>query len=73
MVPRDERDEGLGLCMDCGQELGVDPSHAFVDEAGVELCWDCALKRGGVFDEGADTWRVLPDVTGLPDERRPQP
>ncbi|MEW5740866.1 MAG: hypothetical protein AB1938_18245 [Myxococcota bacterium] len=71
MLPRDEREEGLNVCFDCGLELGLDASHAFAGEGGVQVCWDCALKRGGVFDEDADEWRVIPDLSGLPDERRP--
>jgi hypothetical protein len=35
------------------------------------LCLECALKRGGVFDEDTDRWVVPPDVEDLSDERRP--
>lgn len=71
MMPRDERDDVLGLCSDCGMDVGVDVSHVFVSEGGARLCWDCALERGGEFDEKHDRWLVPPALNGLPDERRP--
>jgi len=71
MVERDTRDEAMGLCSDCGMDVGLEESHAFASGGGVTLCWACAVKRGGEFDEDADRWRVPPRTADLPDERQP--
>jgi hypothetical protein len=58
------------LCSDCGMDLGVDLVHAYLGSAGVQLCWECALARGGAFDERRERWNPPPDISDLPDERR---
>ncbi len=35
------------------------------------LCHACARRRGGVYDAERERWTVEPDLTDLPDERRP--
>jgi len=73
MVREREQDEAT-FCTDCGRDIGVDASQYFESgEDGVSLCWECALKRGGVFDAKQDRWIQPPDVSDLPDERRPHP
>jgi hypothetical protein len=71
MVERAKREELVGACMDCGEDVGLEDSHAFEWGGGGALCWTCALKRGGVYDEKYDRWVVAPKVEDLPDERRP--
>lgn len=73
MVQQRERDESSAVCTACGMDIGVDPSHSWEDESGVRLCWECALRRGGVFDARKDTWTTAPNVGDLPDERRAHP
>jgi hypothetical protein len=61
------RSEGAELvpCADCGAEIasGRDRSYACDDER--ELCFACALRRGGVYDEGHDAWSRPPVVADL--------
>lgn len=71
MVERDKRDDTVGTCTDCGQDVGLEVSHAFAPGGGVVLCWACAVRRGGVYDEKYDTWISPPRTGDLPDERRP--
>ena len=66
----DEQDEASS-CIDCGAMVWVDSDKAFASGPDTYLCYACSRRRGGVFDEREDRWAVLPDVTGLPDERRP--
>jgi hypothetical protein len=72
-MEREELEEQT-VCSDCGGT--VDPSgtdRSFAAGDGVFLCWECAEKRGGSYDEHTDRWVVPPDVSGLFDERRPHP
>jgi len=71
MLQIDQSEDTLLVCTDCGMDLGVDLTHAYLGSAGVQLCWECALARGGSFDEKRERWTRPPDVTDLPDERRP--
>jgi hypothetical protein len=58
-------------CVDCGAVLWPDVDRTFACSADTYLCFECAERRGGVYDEEADGWSVPPDMSGLPDERRP--
>ena len=57
-------------CLNCGVELWPDVDRAFASGPGAYLCFECAERRGGVFDADEDSWTVAPDVSGLVDERR---
>lgn len=61
---RDEFDR-LEICLDCGAELapGTDRDFEF-GVAGV-LCFGCAERRGGSYDENQSRWVDLPDVADL--------
>ena len=60
-----ESDEGLTECIDCGAliEEDADPSFAFGTQS--TLCFECAIRRGGVFDPAMETWTVPPDISSL--------
>jgi sulfur relay (sulfurtransferase) complex TusBCD TusD component (DsrE family) len=50
-------------CMDCGTPIDADQAvaqrtFALTDE--VVLCNACALRRGGVYDDAADKWKLAP-------------
>jgi hypothetical protein len=64
-------DDELATCIDCGAAVFTDVDRSFTCSADEVLCFDCARRRGGVFDEHEDRWVVPPDVGGLADERRP--
>jgi hypothetical protein len=55
----------LRTCAECGAELtpGVDREYAFGSEA--FLCYACAVRRGGVYDEAHDRWLEGADTSGL--------
>ena len=52
-------------CSDCG--AGVAPSQDRLYAFGTDgvLCMECALRRGGAWDEGKDRWTVPPRVDDL--------
>ncbi len=59
-------------CADCRATIAPsDRVFAISDET--FLCFECAVKRGGVYDEPHDRWLVEPNVADEPDERRPHP
>lgn len=55
----------LTWCADCGSELdpGRDRAYGFGPEA--FLCYACAERRGGIYDEAHDRWLRDPDTGGL--------
>ena len=61
------RSETLELrpCALCGAEISParDRGYCFATEA--FLCFDCAIRRGGRWDEAQDRWDVEADVSGL--------
>jgi hypothetical protein len=63
----------LCQCVGCGADIDVtaDRYYASSDTDETVLCFECAIARGGVYDENHDTWTVPPDASLLPDERRP--
>jgi hypothetical protein len=68
----DEQDEAVA-CIGCGAELWPDVDRAFACDDDSFLCFECAERRGGVYDADEERWSVPPDVIGLPDERRAHP
>jgi hypothetical protein len=65
--------EDLVTCVDCGGAVWADVDRSFMYATDEVLCFECARRRGGVFDEHEDRWVVPPDVDGLDDDRRPHP
>jgi len=54
-------------CLSCGAEvsLGVDRAFALTDDAA--LCFACAVRRGGSYNEAHDQWTKAPNLSGLRD------
>jgi hypothetical protein len=51
------------ICASCGTEvLPTERPYAFEDQV---LCYECAIARGGVYDETHDHWDRPPDVSDL--------
>lgn len=63
----------LERCLECGATVAPATDRAFAISDEAVLCFACAERRGGRFDEARDGWIVPPDLSGLPDERRPHP
>lgn len=55
----------LTACADCGGELAPGRDRAFGFGSQGFLCYDCALRRGGVYDETHDRWLQDPETRGL--------
>lgn len=53
------------VCASCGVELRAAERVCAVD--GIALCYECALTRGGAYDERHDHWTRTPDVSDLSD------
>ena len=66
--------EDLGppvACAGCGAEIAPEIDRAYAYGPDSYLCFECAERRGGIYDAQEDRWTAAPDVSGLPDERRP--
>jgi hypothetical protein len=53
------------VCADCG--TAVSPGEDRVYPFGTEsvVCMECAVRRGGAYDEAKDRWTVPPRVDDL--------
>jgi hypothetical protein len=57
--------EELAPCRGCGAEIAtVERAYVFGQED--MLCFECAVARGGTYDERLDRWEPTPDVSDLP-------
>jgi hypothetical protein len=70
---QDQYENGLTECFDCGARIDPALDRAFAMSTDAFLCFECARRRGGVYDSDADRWIVPPDVSDEADERRPHP
>ncbi|MCK6534585.1 MAG: hypothetical protein L6Q84_16545 [Polyangiaceae bacterium] len=63
----------LTQCAECGAEIAPGPDRAFAYSDEDVICYECSVKRGGVWDALHERWEKDPDLAGLPDPRRPHP
>jgi hypothetical protein len=59
-----EPDELLS-CSDCGAAVATVQERLYAFGTDGVLCMECALRRGGTWDEGRDRWSVPPRVDDL--------
>jgi hypothetical protein len=59
-----EPDESMS-CSDCGAAVATDQERLYAFGTDGVLCMECALRRGGAWDEGRDRWTVPPRVDDL--------
>jgi hypothetical protein len=52
-------------CFGCGAEVQGVSDRAFSFGTRGVLCFDCALARGGRYDEGRDGWVDEPNLDGI--------
>ena len=52
-------------CAVCRAEIRASLDRAYVITSRTALCFDCALERGGRYDEGRDLWSTLPRADDL--------
>jgi len=55
----------FATCADCGAEIapGRERAYSFGEESA--LCWACAVRHGGTYDEELDRWVELPTAGDL--------
>ncbi len=56
---------GLVSCVECGVQLRSGRDREFEFGSRAVLCFDCALRRGGRFDENLDRWSAEPRIDDL--------
>ncbi len=52
-------------CADCGAQTAAAVERGFSLDAETVICFDCAVRRGGHWDEERALWSSEPDVVGL--------
>ena len=57
--------EALDRCDECGALVDVSVGRSFAFGEDGLICWQCAERRGGEFDESEDRWVTVPDLSGL--------
>lgn len=61
----------LDRCADCGAEIVPGRERSFTLNADSDVCFACAVRRGGRYDERLDRWDPPPDVADLLERERP--
>jgi hypothetical protein len=56
----------LATCAECGAEMAPATDRAFALAGDRFLCFQCAVRRGGSWDEQHDRWSDDPDTADLP-------
>jgi len=64
-MEQEEFDEDVEACAECGAVIAPDTDAAFRFGEDRALCFECAVRRHGEYDEGEDRWTVPPDLSGL--------
>jgi len=59
----DER--SLVECAACGANVDIDLGRSFALGPASALCFECALERGGRFDEATDSWVETPSLSDV--------
>ena len=53
------------MCVVCGGDMRADLSRGFVFGSRGLLCYECAIQRGGRYDERHDVWVDEPRTDDL--------
>ncbi len=61
---RNEVDAGV-CCALCGADVSPGSDRSFSFAAEQVLCWDCAERRGGVYDAIHERWETAPETDDL--------
>lgn len=60
-------------CIECGTTIAVEDAateRVFALTPEVILCHSCALRRGGVYDDADDKWKIAPNLEDVATEQR---
>lgn len=63
-------EESLEVCEVCGIEFDPELERGYAAGVEIMLCFECALARGGIYDEALGEWVVKPHER-VPDSRPP--
>ncbi len=55
----------LATCAECGAEIAPATERGFALAADAFLCFACAVRRGGRYDERLDRWEEPPAIGDL--------
>ena len=55
----------LAVCADCGAEIAPASDRGFAMASDSFLCFECAIRRGGRYDERLDRWDTEPATEDL--------
>jgi hypothetical protein len=55
----------LATCAECGAEIAPSRERGYSFGSNAVLCYACAIRRGGVYDERQDRWLRDADTRGL--------
>lgn len=62
----DYRDDDEPIpCSDCGEPIWGDAERVYTLGEAFALCWDCANRRGGLYDEDTERWIIAPELYGM--------
>ncbi|MEB2344580.1 MAG: hypothetical protein OZ948_07570 [Deltaproteobacteria bacterium] len=63
---RSSESRELTRCVLCGAEIAPGRDRTFAISPEQFLCFACAVRRGGSWDERRDRWTEEPELGGLP-------
>jgi hypothetical protein len=55
----------LDVCAECGAEVHATRDRGYALDSERVLCFACAERRGGAYDELHDIWTAAPDLSDL--------
>lgn len=55
----------IATCVECGAEIAPSTERGFALTSDSFLCFACAVRRGGRYDERLDRWEEAPGVGDL--------
>lgn len=55
----------LATCVECCEEIWPERDRSYLVIGEDALCFACAVRRGGAYDELEDRWTKPPSVEGL--------
>jgi hypothetical protein len=56
---------GEADCSACGASVASGRSREFEFGESLVLCFDCAIRRGGCYDDALDRWSEVPAIDDL--------
>ena len=65
-MPDDEDErEVASACADCGEPIEPRGARSYEFGEQSQLCWSCAIRRGGSYDAKHERWTTKPSTANL--------